>query len=151
VKPQSARNEFLRYVKAAGFSLKLLSQFEGIRLMLDFYQRVRADGCKIHKNGDMLLYQWGIYSWSGRPKPFELDITRQLILDPGEDEDIFQLSLTFKFKPTELLQQLGMGNRWCHSPRELEKFRKFIYGSSALMAIAQIPPSNVQLEFGIAG
>jgi len=56
----------------------------------------------------------------------ESRITRQLILGPGEDEDIFQLSLTFKFQPTVALLQLGAGNRWRRSLEEVEEFRSFI-------------------------
>jgi len=92
--------------------------------MLAFYRTVRFDDVDLAGNGDMLLYQWGTYDW-GRGESFEFDITRQLILGTGEDEDIFQLSLTFKFQPTVALLQLGAGNRWRRSLEEVEEFRSF--------------------------
>ena len=63
-------------------------------MMLAFYGSVRFDDVDLAADGDMLLYQWGAYDW-GEGESFEFDITRQLILGTGEDEDIFQLSLTF--------------------------------------------------------
>src|SRR6266540_1078786 len=74
-----------------------------------------------------------------------------LILGTGEDEDIFQLSLTFKFQPTVALRQLGAGNRWCHSLEKVEEFRSFIDSSPAIIAVGQATPSKVQLEYGLAG
>ena len=68
-----------------------------------------------------------------------------------KDEDIFQLSLTFKFPPTESLRQLGDGNRWCQSPEEIKDFRAFIYGSLAFKAVGQDAPTEVRLEYGVAG
>ena len=71
----------------------------------------------------------------------------------AKDEDIFQLSLTFKFQPTVALRQLGAGNRWCHSLEEVEEFRSFIDSSPAIIAVGQATPSrcNVFLrQTGIA-
>ena len=55
--------------------------------MLAFYESMRFDDVDLAADGDMLLYQWGTYDW-GRGASFEFDITRQLILGAGEDEDI---------------------------------------------------------------
>jgi len=74
-----------------------------------------------------------------------------LILGPGEDEDIFQLSLTFKFQPTVALLQLGAGNRWRRSLEEVEEFRSFIDSSPAIKAVGHATPSTVYLEYGVAG
>ncbi len=151
MKPVSAKKEFLRHIRAAGRSLKALSPSEGIALMLEFYRDVRADGCEMDSDGDILLYQWGTYDWSGNGESFEFDITRQLISGDGEDEDIRQLSLTFRFEPTESLRQLGEGNRWCHSLREAEEFQAYIQSSPAFLAVARLSSAEVTLNFGIAG
>src|SRR5438874_3186994 len=101
MKPESAESEFLRMVTQAGRTLPSLQPAEGVDLVLDFYQNERADGCPMADDGDMLLYQWGCYDWSDG-ESFELNITRQLI-EGGEDEDIRQLSLTFRFVPNATL------------------------------------------------
>lgn len=118
--------------------------------MLSFYREERVEGCRPNANEDMLLYQWGTYHWGGG-ESFEFDITRQLIVGDGEDEDIFQLSLTFMFRPAEELRKLGEGNHWCHSPEELEEFQALIGGSPAFIASEREEPSEVRLEYGSAG
>jgi hypothetical protein len=150
MKPAAAEKRFLRIVEAKATELSLLSPPEGIALMLGFYQDERADGCEIDEDGDMLLYQWGSYDW-GRGESFEFNITRQLTDGAGEDEDIRQLSLTFKFKPSESLRKLADGSRWCHSPDEISEFRSFIESSGAFKAVAKAEPVEVTLELQVAG
>lgn len=148
VKVASAKNEFLKHL--GGHKLEALAPPDGIRLMLSFYREVRVEGGRPDADGDMLLYQWGTYDW-GEGEAFDIDITRQLIVGNGGDEDIFQLSLTFKFPPAEQLRQLGEGTRWCHSPEELEEFQAFINSSPALIASEHEKTSEVRLEYGVAG
>ena len=82
---------------------------------------------------------------------FEFDITRQLIIGDGEDQEIFQLSLTFTFEPTTKLQQLGHGDRWCGSNEDLERFRAFIHSTPAFLAVRCEMPPSVNLEYSVAG
>src|SRR5260370_27897402 len=103
MKVASAKKRFQQLIKAKALQLSSLSPAEGITLMLALYQDERADGCEIDEDGDMLLYQWGCYDW-GQGETFEFNITRQFMDGAGEEEDIRQLSLTFKFKPSESLR-----------------------------------------------
>jgi hypothetical protein len=98
-----------------------------LQVMLDFYESQRCDGCAIDQDGDMLLYQWGTFDW-GNGEHFELDITRQFILE-GEDEP-YQLHMTLRLDPTDDCRQVGNGNRWCVSPSALREFRDFIQQSA---------------------
>lgn len=148
VKINSVKSEFLERLK--GHPLKALTPPEGIHLMLNFYLEERVEEGDLDADGDMLLYQWGTYDW-GKGETFELDITRQLISGDGEDDDIFQLSLTFKFQPTESLRQLGEGNRWCNRQEEVEEFQAFVSDSPAFLAVEGKEPFEVQVEYGIAG
>jgi hypothetical protein len=150
MKAKRAKQEFERLIRRSGLRIGSLSPARGLEMMLAFYGSVRFDDVDLAANGDMLLYQWGTYDW-GEGESFEFDITRQLILGNGEDEDIFQLSLTFKFQPTVALRQLGAGNRWCHSLEEVEEFRSFIDNSPSIIAVGQATPSKAQLEYGVAG
>lgn len=150
MEPQSAKKEFIRYIEFAGKRLDALSISEAVDLMFGFYVDVRATGCVMDEDGDMLLYQWGAYN-DGEGEHFEFDLTRQFIENEGEDDDITQLSLTFKFDPVEVLQQLGRGNRWCANLEEVESFRHFILESSAYTTAAAMQPKEVQLKTDIAG
>jgi hypothetical protein len=115
--------------------------------MFTFYGSVRFDDVDLAAGGDMLLYQWGTRDW-GEGESFEFDISRQLILGTGEDEDIYHLSLTFKFQPTLALRQLGAGIRLCSSLEEVEEFHSFIESSPAMIAVGNATPSDVQLDCG---
>jgi len=127
-----------------------LTPGEGIDLMLRFYTDEPVDGLGDHEAADMLLFQWGLFDWGHGPS-FELDITRQFIFGDGGDEDIFQLSLTFSFAPTQELNNLTKGNRWCSSPAELEDFRKFVLGSAPYVALNKELASSVDIIYGVAG
>ena len=150
MKPTFAKKRFLQLVKAKAPLVSLLSPAEGITLMLGFYQDERANGCEIDEDGDMLLYQWGCYDW-GHGETFDFNITRQFMDAAGEDEDIRQLSLTFKFKPSDSLRKLANGNRWCHSPDEISQFQSFVESSAAYKAVAKAKPAEVTLELQVAG
>lgn len=117
--------------------------------MLDFYRDVRADGCEFTNDADMLLFQWGISSYQGRS--FNLDITRQFILEEPENEDdeytMSQLSLSFFFAPTEQTDRIKDSNQWCRTPDELADFETFIIGNDSYRAVAEVRPFKVVLEF----
>ena len=112
--------------------------------MFAFYAEQRADDVVIEEDGDMLLYEWGIYSFSG-PESFQFDITRQFIVT-GEDEP-YQLHLTLHFVPTDALRQIKNGNEWCHSPDELPAFRQSVESSAAFGTLADAKPSRLELYF----
>lgn len=118
--------------------------------MLAFYGDVRAEGCDLAHDGDMLLYQYGTWDW-GKGRHFELNITRQFIVEGGEDEDIWQLSLTFVFAPSPALQAVRSDNRWCHSPDGRDELRTFILATPAYTIAVATPILRVDLNYGCAG
>ena len=130
-------------------ALESLTPAEGIELMLRFYVDEPADDLADLEMADMLLFQWGTYHWS--QGAFELDITRQLIFGNGEDEDILQLTLTFRFALTEELNPLTCGNRWCMSRTGLEDVRHFILTSAPYTSVDKKLPLSVDLYYGVAG
>ena len=121
-----------------------LTARDGVAAMLAFYAQQRADDVDPDADGDMLLYQWGVYPTAGG-KTFQLDLTRQFIT-PDEDEP-YQLSLTFHFAPADDLRRVQSGNRWCTSPQELDAFRQFVESSPAFTAVADARPARVDLAF----
>ncbi len=124
--------------------LDRLTARQGIDAMLAFYADQRADGVHVDEDGDMLLFQWGVYSFSG-PPTFQLNLTRQFIL-PDEDEP-YQLSLTFHHAPSDQMKALKSGNRWCHSTDGLPEFRTFIDSSAAVAVALGLKPIRVDLTF----
>ena len=141
-------DEFRRFLARQGTAPTWLSPATGIPSMLEFYAEVRAAECVLENNEDMLLFQWGTYDW-GNGKHFEVDITRQVALPAQEeDQDLWQLSLTFRLPPKPHLSVLGSGNRWCQSPDQLAEFRRFIEGSSVFLASLSEQDWRVSLSFG---
>ncbi len=150
MRAKEAKREFERYLSQRGGDLRALGPSSGIDAMLRFYRDVRVRDCNLAQDGDMLLFQWGTYDW-GHGEYFEFDITRQFIVGPGEDGDIWQLSLTFKFTPDDTLRALDSGNRWCNSPQQMEEFTSFLRGTAAYAAVAERRPVSVGLDYGCAG
>ena len=150
MKPSAAKKEFLKRIKATGHSLKALPLLEGIESMLLFYEEERIDGCDIEEDSDMLLFQWGCNDW-GEGEFFEVEIARQSMDQSGEDDNIRQLRLIYKFEPDAKLRKIKDGNKWCASPDEVDAFRKFIHSSKAFEAGTKMTPKKITLEFGVAG
>ena len=122
-----------------------VSARRALTLMSAFYEEQRAEDVSLDEDGDMLLFEWGVYHFTGSAS-FELGITRQFVVT-GEDEP-YQLHLTLHFTPNDSLRSLKDGSGWCHSPAELPAFRKFVETSAAFRAVADEKPSRVALYFG---
>ncbi len=143
---QNALDSFRDFAARRGVGTERLSAAEALDLMVGFYREVRADDCDSDADGDMLLFQWGIYEWGGG-ESFTYGITRQL--SPQEDGEDFigQLSLTLGFPPSESLREIGTGNRWCYHPAELDEFLSFVEGSGVTRAVSGLGPATTSLAY----
>ena len=141
------RRTFEQRLSASGQSLDGLSLAAGAQLMAEFFANERVRGCRLDRDEDMLLFQWGNHDW-GRGLRFDIDITRQVIRGSAEDDDIWQLSLTFSFPPQN---EIVEGNRWCHRPDHLPEFNRFVVGSPAYAFGSAASPLEVQLLYECAG
>jgi hypothetical protein len=150
MKLTNALEEFERHLGGAGGNRTPSSPLAGIERMLAFYKEVRADDVDLDADGDMLLFQWGTYDW-GSGEMFEVDITRQLIRGSGEDDDIWQLHLTYRFPPAEPLRAIGKGNRWCARPDDAASFQQFMIGHAAIDLVGSRNDGQVRLEYECAG
>jgi hypothetical protein len=150
MKPENAESEFEQFARTSGKQLELLGAREGFELMLDFYRSVRAEGCNMEHDGDMLLFQWGVSERDGRNQ-FVFDITRQFISEGGEDEDISQLGLTFTFDSRPDFESIEGGNKWCGSVSEITEFERFVKSHPATTAVGERNDAIVRLSCGCAG
>jgi hypothetical protein len=146
--PKNAKTELETAIAAAGKQLLRLRPSQGIQLMLNFYRTVRAEGCDMEQDGDMLLFQYGVWH---ETKRFGLDITRQLILDGGEDEHIWQLSLSFEFMAPPSLEIIGNGEQWCASLSDVDEFERFIAAHPAMAAVGDREDGQVRLTYECVG
>lgn len=152
MKANQAKQELETMILGANLVLDQLSIEQGATLMIDFYHHKRFSECAIDDDGDMLLFQWGTYDW-GEGRFFEFDLTRQFMMGDGDDEDIWQLSLNFKFSPNETLTNIVSGNKWCDDPsrRTLEPFDKYIRDSAAYKIASTFQPERIELSYFNAG
>lgn len=150
MKSRKALKEFELYLRRTGETQPPRTPRAGIERMAGFYRDVRADDVDLESDGDMLLFQWGTYDWGSGPM-FEVDVTRQLIRGPGEDDDIWQLHLTYRFAPSEPLRAIGNGDRWCPRPGEIVLFREFIVEHPAIAAVGLRDDGAVQIDYECAG
>jgi hypothetical protein len=151
--PQNARQEFEKILRGRGLLERDLNLAAGCEALFDFYRDKRPIGRAFeqHEDADMLLFQWGTYDW-GTGEHFAFNLTRQLIVrEDAEDEDIWQLSLTFEFDADNKLRAVGNGNKWCHSLSELPEFREYVRRSAAFAAGTEHQARRTVLEYGIAG
>jgi hypothetical protein len=144
--PNDARLKFESALAAAGKQLSGLRPGDGIRLMLDFYRTVRAEGCDMEQDGDMLLFQYGTDE-----QRFGLDVTRQFILEGAEDEEFRQLSLRFEFIASPDLAAIGCGDRWCASPSDVDDFERFVATHPATVAVGCREDGQVRLTYECVG
>lgn len=143
-----ADSEFRRFVNDRDLSVERLDAAEAATLMCDWYRTSRVDDAGLNRDGDMLLFQWGTYSWNS--DRFSYDFTRQFIVDGGSDDDaLWQLSLTLLFDDDAT--EVGSGNRWCGRPNELDDFRSFVASSQATTFALSRTPVETRLTFGPTG
>lgn len=149
----AARETFERLLTEEGFTLERLTLPQGLAAMFAFYRNQRAEDCPVDADGDMLLYQWGM-SHGDEGDRFKLNLTRQFILGgDSEDENIWQLSLTFQFAPTEALRAIPSGNKWCprSRPQTVDYFENFVRESEAYRVVCNMESVRIQLDYFNAG
>jgi hypothetical protein len=145
---ENARDRFLSRLGSPAETLVSVPIGPAFDRMLGFFALEPLDITS--DSADMMLFQWGIYDWhDGDGTHFGVDLTRQMIFDPGEDEDIYQLSLNYRFKPAPTLA-LESGNRWCRSRTELDSFREFVLRSPSIIAVESLSSFHVLLSYGPA-
>jgi hypothetical protein len=125
---------------------------QAVKAMLDFYREARAEDVDVDSNGDMLLFQWGVYGWGGAPARFEYDITRQFIVEGLVDDDaIYQLRYTLYFEASPEAEGVGEGNRWCTSPQDLQAMASLIAQRPATAHARAHPLLFAELQYSNAG
>lgn len=146
-----SQKELERLLADKGTALHQVTVADAFAVTFSFYRDHRAQDCS-DKDSDMLLYQWGTYDW-GAGKYFELNLTRQFIIGRSDDENIWQLSLTFKYSPTEELAALESGNKWCSTPKPqaMDYIEKYVRDSAPYKAVEGSSPSKVELIYFNAG
>jgi hypothetical protein len=150
MKSTEALKEFEQFLRRAGDVQVPRTPGAGVQTMAGFYKGLRADDVDLESDGDMLLFQWGTYDLGTGPM-FEVDVARQLIRGTGDDHDIWQLHLTYRFPPSESLRALGKGDRWCARPGDIASFEQFMMTHPAVAAVGSRDDGQASLDYESAG
>ncbi|MGW0637661.1 hypothetical protein [Nocardia salmonicida] len=142
-------NGFLRYLGNHGRALDNLDAITAIGSMTMFYAYHRVADVDLDDDGDMLLFQWGIYG--SDQQVFVYDITRQVITGSGDDDGISQLSPTLHYPITATSQSLGNGSGWCPHLEQAETFLALIAYHPATTHVGSTHPYRTQVTFDHAG
>ena len=144
--PGDSLLEFTAFAAKRGLVLDSATAREGIEAALEFFEEIKADGVD-GDDGDMLLFQWGTYDW-GSGRNYELNITRQFIeAELEDDEAISQLSLTYRFLPSETLDAVGDGNRWFEGAQAANIAREQAFAHAAFLVVADLQPASAALTY----
>lgn len=150
--PSESSEALADFARQRGINLESATPSQGIDAMIHFFRDVRPESRIVEGAGDMILFQWGVYRFSGSPS-FQLNLTRQfieLVEEEGEDEEVMsQLGLTFHFPATAAMEAFGKQNRWCESLAGVDDFVAFITKSAPYVSLKDARPERVETEWGL--
>jgi hypothetical protein len=151
---KEAVEDLKRFAAERGVTLSGTAPLALFEVIADWYAGARVDDPDLlEPGGDMLLFQWGTYDWGNGPS-FQYDLTRQfykgtLDAEGNTNPEVWQFHATVHL-PATVADRLAngdrQGDRWCHSPSELDAFRRFIR-ASARDVLANDSP--IQVEIGL--
>lgn len=110
-----------------------------VRALIRYYREIEYARCDRANDGDMLLFQYGVYDW-GNGRYFELDFVRQFLVGRAFGQSqMEQLHLTFFFK-AELGSDLQHFNIWSRDCRDLDHFAQQVRESEGFRAAESQSP-----------
>jgi hypothetical protein len=117
---------------------------ETIDAFTRYYREVEYARCDRANDGDMLLFQYGVYDWGDGPS-FEVDFVRQFMVERFFQQPLMeQLHLTLFFKP-ELGSDLQDFNLWSSDCPDIERFAQQVRESPGFKRAASQPAANWKL------
>lgn len=114
--------------------------------MIDFYRNIGIKNCDETFNDDMILFQYGIYSYTGK-EFFHFSVNRELKF--GARGNRKQLSLCFYYEPINELKLMGEFVTGCKRRRKFKVFEEEYENNNIWKVIENFKPVKVELDFDI--
>ena len=109
------------------------------------YNELKVEDVGSEADGDMLLYQYGVYNWHDEHgEHFSLDITRQFI--PPSTYEPYQLSFALIFDPAPF-QSTGFYDCWYPDYGDLDSFIAHIKSTDGFKAAENHAPKTYSIQF----
>ncbi len=100
ITPDNCEQAFRGHLANAGLELAELTLGAGLETFVAFYQSHPTDTEELDLQADLLVLQWGQYDRSCTSETFQVNLTRQIVInDSCDDDEIYRLSLTFHYAP----------------------------------------------------
>jgi hypothetical protein len=146
VRTAESEQAFRSFLGSRNLEVTSISVVAAITAWIDFYKAQRIDD--VADGTDWLWFQFRTYDWGDGPS-FQLDLTRQFILEDETDDDaIWQMHLVLHFAPSP---SLGSGMEECEDPADADEFRELLLANPPTTHVAELTPDRVQLFLENAG
>jgi hypothetical protein len=143
-----SEREFRSFLRARDLDVERIGVVDAVTAWIDFYKERRADD--VAEGMDWLWFQYGAYDFGDGPS-FQVDLTRQFILDGATDDDaIWQMHFVLHFPPD---LPLPSGMETCEDPTDAsaDRFRDDLLAGSVLVRVRGMAPDRVELFLENAG
>jgi hypothetical protein len=116
-----------------------------VDLSAELYDTLKVEGIAGEPDGDMLLFQYGVYNWHDENgRHFGFDMTRQFML-PSTYEP-YQLSFSLIFDPAPF-ENTGFFERWYSNNGDLDSFVANIKTTDGFIAANNQSPKTYNIRF----
>jgi hypothetical protein len=145
---RDAQRNLMDVASQHGLDLASLDPSEAVDIMIHWYETMEAvDAAPNDEDGDALLFQWGSFEFE-HLRTFQYDITRQMISSDGDEQVVWQLSLTLHYEPTPESENLrGDKDFWCLAKAGIQTWRAAVQASAATSYVTQRRPLRVAVTF----
>lgn len=148
MKPEASKSAFKKFLRSNGSDPEALSPKAALDLMIEFYETVPAEGCDRSADGDMLLFECGVYDRGFGPE-FSLGFVRQFMkpdtVEEAGDDAMSQLQLRLFFDPELKGARKAEFNVWCADEGGLAEFRKAVTGSKGFRLFSRTRGARVEI------
>jgi hypothetical protein len=146
VRTAETEDAFKAFLQSRRLQVSELRAESAIGAWIEFYKAQRVDD--VDEGMDWLWFQFGTYDWGQGPS-FQLDLTRQFILqDETDDDAIWQMYLVLHFPPDA---SLGDGMETCEEPADADEFHAALLAHPPSTLVAELIPERVELFLENAG
>lgn len=119
---------------------------DAIEQFLNFFKDYKTKESLVHKEADMLLFQYGVYDWQdGNGKEFNFELVRQFEI-PKEDE-FLQLSLSL-FYDSAPIGEVASFNSWSIESKDLQEWKKQIKLTEGYERSRNLRPKRIEISLG---
>lgn len=147
MKPKKIKSCFKKALKDNGFKIKEISPDIVLQTLPKFWKDYEFDNCDKPQQGDMFLFQYGVYNWGNGPS-FELDFTRQLSIEiDGEYDYMLQFHITFYYSSANISEEGFEKNFWSSGFNNLSAFINKIKESRGYEWAINQKPIKVKIDY----